>query len=227
MKAIILDAGPVISLTMNNLLWILEPLKKSFKGKFCITEAVKRELIDKPLTTKRFKFEALQVQRYIKKGILEVIKNDILKEKTLHLLNLANNSIIAKNHFVRIVQYGEISSLAALEILKAKAVVMDERTTRELIENPMGIVKLMEKKLHTKIGINKKNFSELKKEVMGIKVIRSAELAAIAYESGILDKYLMKKNKAELLDAVLWGVKIDGCSITNEEIEKIKKMEEV
>ena len=61
MKSLIFDAGPIISLATNNLLWILEPLKNKFDGKFYLTDAVKRELVDRPLETKKFKFEAIQV----------------------------------------------------------------------------------------------------------------------------------------------------------------------
>ena len=225
MKALILDAGPVISLTMNNLLWILGPLQKEFNGKFYITEAVKKELIDKPLATKRFKFEALQAQHFIKKKVLNIVESYPLKQKTLHLLELANNSLFAKNHPVRIVHYGEMSSLAACILMNASAVSIDERTTRELVECPEGLTRLMESKTHTKIEVDKKNFSELKKEIAGIKVIRSAELVTIAYELGLLDKYAIRSDRAELLDAILWGVKIDGCSINKEDIDRIKKLE--
>ena len=71
MKTIVFDTGPIISLTMNNLLWILEPLKSISNANFYITNPVKKELVDNPLNkTKRFKFEALQVLHYIENGIL-------------------------------------------------------------------------------------------------------------------------------------------------------------
>ena len=42
------DAGPVISLVMSRLAWLLPDLKKQFGGKFYITPAVKNELVDRP-----------------------------------------------------------------------------------------------------------------------------------------------------------------------------------
>ena len=51
MKSIVFDAGGIISLTINDLLWLLEPLKKRFKGDFYISKAIKKEIVDKPLTT--------------------------------------------------------------------------------------------------------------------------------------------------------------------------------
>ena len=70
MKSIILDSGPIISLALNNLLWLFEKVKTDYKINFYITESVKKELVDIPITKKRFKFEALQVMNLIKKGTL-------------------------------------------------------------------------------------------------------------------------------------------------------------
>ena len=72
MKTIVFDSGPIISLAMKNLLWTLEPLKKEFGGEFYIPYGVKKELIDKPLQGKKYKFEALQVLRLINLGSLKV-----------------------------------------------------------------------------------------------------------------------------------------------------------
>ena len=82
MKTILLDAGPIISLTTNNLLWIIEKLKANF----AITEGVKRELVDRPLGTRRFKFEALQVQSLVEKKTISVIKDDAVVKKAQEFL---------------------------------------------------------------------------------------------------------------------------------------------
>src|SRR3989338_258473 len=140
MKSLIFDAGPVISLAMNNLLWVLEPLKKKFNGKFYITEAVRKELVDRPLETKKFKFEAIQVQRLIENGVLDIIDNNFIREKTPSLLNTANEIFKAYNNYIKIVHYAEMSVIAAATTLSADAVVIDEKTTRFLIENPKMIV---------------------------------------------------------------------------------------
>ena len=46
MNTLFFDTGPVISMTMNHILWVLRPLKKQFNGNFFITDFVKKELID-------------------------------------------------------------------------------------------------------------------------------------------------------------------------------------
>lgn len=52
MKALIFDSSSIITLALNDLLYILEPLKAKFKGEFYITEDVKREVIDRPFREK-------------------------------------------------------------------------------------------------------------------------------------------------------------------------------
>ena len=227
MKSLIFDAGPIISLATNNLLWILEPLKREFDGKFYITEAVKRELVDRPLETKKFKFEAIQVEKLIEDGILEVINNNLIMEKTPRLLKIANEIFKAYDYSMRIVHFAEISVIAAAVSINADAIVIDEKTTRFLIENPKMIIEILRKTLHTPISINENNLKEFNLFVKGIKAIRSIELVAIAYEHGLLDSYVTKipNAKKNLLESVLWGVKLNGCAVSEDEIEQILRLE--
>ena len=188
MKNIVFDTGPIISLTVNNLLWILEPLKKLYSGDFCIPESVKKELIDRPLETKRFKFEALQVLRYVDEGIIKIIRNDDTKHETLKLLEIANNCFKAHGHHINIVHYAEMAGLACCLKLNSDAFVVDERTTRVLVESPDKLVNILRNKLHTQIETNKANLKEFKNMTKGIKLIRSAEIVTVAYEKKMLDK---------------------------------------
>ena len=227
MKSMVFDAGPIISLAMNDLLWLLEELKKSFKGEFYISVTVKEELVDKPLSTKKFKFEALQVLKCINDGILTVITNDEIKKTTLHLLDLANNSFKAYNNPIRIVHQGEIEGLASSLFLESGAFVVDERTTRILIENPKRLWDILKNSLHTKIDVNENNLSEFQSITKATNVIRSVELVTVAYELGLLNKYLanIENPKRTLLESVLWGVKLNGCAVSRREIDEIIKLE--
>ena len=57
----------------NNLLDIFEQLKKKFKGNFIISNAVKKEVIDHPMKTRKYKLEAIMIS--------DLIQNNILKTK--------------------------------------------------------------------------------------------------------------------------------------------------
>ena len=229
MKNIIFDSGPVISLTTSNLLWMLEELKKKFNGSFVITTGVKRELVDKPLETRRFKFEALQVQSLIEKNVLTVIKDEAVTQKAQQLLNLANTILSAHGQNIKIVQIGEMETLAAAILYKADAIIIDERITRTILENPHGLHLLMEKRLHMQLKHNEKALHQFEEQTRNIIVLRSIELVTMAYELGILDKYIVKIPNArrELLESTLWGVKLNGCSATDDEIDMIVKTEKV
>ncbi len=227
MKSLIFDAGPIISLATNNLLSLLAPLKQEFNGKFYITKAVKRELVDRPLETKKFKFEAIQVERLIENQVLEIVDNNFIREKTSRLLDTANGIFKAYNNDIKIVHYAEISVITAALSLNSNAVVLDEKTTRFLIENPRMILEILKKTLHTPISINENNLKEFKNTTRGIKAIRSIELVTVAYERGLLDNYItnMPDARKKLLESVLWGVKLNGCAVSEEEIEQIVRLE--
>ena len=227
MKSLIFDAGPVISLATNNLLWILEPLKKKFNGKFYITEAVKHELVDRPLETKKFKFEAIQVEKLVENDVLEIVDNEFIKEKTPQLLGTANQIFKAYDYYMRIVHFAEMSVIAAAVNINSEAIVIDEKTTRFLIENPRMIAEILKRTLHTPISINENNLNEFKNNAKNIKAIRSIELVTVAYEHGVLDNYITKIPDARknLLEGVLWGVKLNGCAVSRDEIDQIVRLE--
>ncbi|MCX6709962.1 MAG: hypothetical protein NTV63_03370 [Candidatus Woesearchaeota archaeon] len=229
MKSLIFDASAVISITMNNLLWMLSELKKHFEGEFCICREVKSEIVDNPLNTKRFEFDALQVLQSINSGILSVREMEDAKRLSFQLLDLANHSFRAKGSWINIVHKGEIESLATCILMKSDAFVVDERTTRLLIESPRALKDLLQSKLHSRIDLNRQNLHKFAELSRGVKVIRSVELATIAFEKGILDQYLLPNGKEDpkrvLLDAVLWSLKLKGCAIPKSEINEIVEME--
>ena len=225
MKAIVFDSGPVISLTVNNLLGLLTSLKERYNGCFSITDSVRKELIERPLETKKFKFEALQVLRCIKFDVLTVHESP--RDLTIKLLDLANKAYIAKGNCVQVVHYAEMSSLAAAILNEADAFVVDERNTRLLLEEPERLAEILSRRLHTEKKVNKKNLDELRRLAKGIRLIRSVELITVSFEMGLLDKYVVDIPNARktLLEAVLWGVKLNGCSVSEEEIDEILKIE--
>ena len=126
MKSIVFDTGPIISLSMNNLLWILEVLKEKYGGRFYITSKVKEELIDRPLQTKKYRLEAVQVLPLISKGVLEVYDSKNLKKNSMELMDIANESYKAKNNWIKILHPAEMEVIAAALELNSDAIVVDE-----------------------------------------------------------------------------------------------------
>ncbi len=218
MKTLVFDTGPVISLVTDNLLWILEELKKRFQVDFIISHSVKEELVNNALATKKFAFEGMLINTYINKKVLNLSS---LSVNINNLENCANNIFFAQNKPLQLLQKGELASLLLYKKINADALVVDERTTRLLIEDDGKLKKLLENKLHCKIKVNNENLKLFKDLTKDIKIIRSSELLFIAYENGLFDKFRAEFTKKELLSSVLWGTKLRGCSISEEEINKI------
>jgi predicted nucleic acid-binding protein len=230
-KNIIFDTGPIISFTLNELLWLLDILKERFDGDFIIPGSVRYELITRPLRTKRFMFEAIRVNDKINEGTLKVVEDKKIAAKGKQLTDWVNNSFKAKDKSLEIVHKAEMESVAAALILDSSALVVDERTTRMAIEEPYELKKLLEKRLHTDVIINEKILKKFKEATKGLKIIRSVELVTVAYNMGLLDKYVIangkidKKMKQVLLKSVLWALKLNGCAISKKNIDDIIKLE--
>ncbi|MCL6500681.1 MAG: hypothetical protein K6T16_01455 [Candidatus Pacearchaeota archaeon] len=217
MKALIFDSSSIVSLTLNDLLYLLKPLKKLFGGEFYITEAVKYEIIDRSLDIKRFELEALMIKALIEEGVLKVFKTEFLKGETKKLLNIANNTFKVDGEGIRIIHEGEASCLALYNYLPTgkKAIVIDERTTRMLCEKPENLHKLFERKLHRPIQANTVNYSFFNR----FKIIRSAELSYVAYKHGMIK---LPAKPGQAIEAVLYALKYKGCAISREEISVAK-----
>lgn len=224
MKAIIFDASSLISLAINGLFEEIRGLKSIFDGKFIITEEVKKEAIDSPLKIRRFQLEALKIKQLLDEKVFEMpeslaIKSSEISKRSQEILNLTNSSFIGDGKAVHLIDSGEASCLAVSEIATRKGIKnvisIDERTMRMLIEKPENLKELLEKKIHVDIKIEYEKLKTLGE----FKIIRSTELAYIAYK-----KKIIKIKGENVLSAVLYGLKLNGASITEDEINEMKRL---
>lgn len=224
-KAIIFDAGALISLSINGLTNELPKLKNIFNGSFLITQQTKAEVIDKPLTIKSFELEALRTKKLLDEGVLELadsfgFNNSEIEAKAKEIMDVANSFFNSNKGQVNLIHFGEASCLALSKILSEKniknVIAIDERTTRMLIEKPENLRELLNRKLHTNIIPVKQNFGYFK----DFRVIRSAELMYVAWKKGLIEL----EDGVSILDALLYALKSKGCAISQEEIEEIKKL---
>jgi predicted nucleic acid-binding protein len=223
-KVIIFDASTLISFAMACLYGEFRKLKQNFNGKFLITQDVKMEVIDKPLTIKRFQLEALKIQQLMDDEILEIadslgINNKEISGKTFEMMEIANSSFVAKGKEMKLIDKGEASCLALSQILTRKnienVVAIDERTMRLFCENPKRLKKYLEKKMNTSVKSKKNNFEIFN----GFKIIRSIELIYIAYKKGLVGRHNKK-----WLTSLIYALRFKGCSISNEELDEIQSM---
>jgi predicted nucleic acid-binding protein len=221
-KILIFDSSSIISLALNNLLYLLSNLRKKYNVRFVITQDVKQEIIDKPLRIRRYELEALMIRELLNNDVLRLhsIDNKKIVRETTKIMKIANRTFRADNRFMKIISRGEASCFALSRMLRNKGMksilVIDERTARMLAEKPENLHSLLEKKLHREIKPEIKNFSYFS----GFKIIRSAELCYIAYKQGLVGI----KDGKQLIDALLYAVKYKGCAISNQEIEEVKRL---
>ncbi len=230
-KVLIFDASTLITLVMNGLTEELRSLKKIFNGKFIITNEVKKEIVDKPITIARFKLEALRLKQLIDESVLEMplsvkVKEEEISKEANKILSIANNIFAGQvkgeklSKTIRIIDLGEASCLALSKILTQKGIknilAVDERTTRMLGEKPENLQQLLERKLRSRIDLKEKNFEFFK----GFNFIRSSELVYVANKKG-----LVKLKNHVVLGALLYAVKFKGCAISMDEIKEMIKLD--
>ena len=238
-KNIVFDTGPIINFASSGILPKLTGLKKHYSGDFLITNSVEKELIDRPLATKKFRLEAFQVLKEIRKGTLKDFDDESIDRMSRELLDVANSTFKAKGHWIRIVSFAEMSVLASAIELGSELVVIDERTTRLLVEDIDSLAAILERKLHTKVSVDEQKKKLFSNMTRGIKVIRSVELAVLAYDYGLFDEYTLDGNDLEsagishhkfenpklaVLESLLWAIKLNGCSVTTQELARIIKV---
>jgi hypothetical protein len=223
-KAIVFDSGTLISFSMNGLTDLIKDLKGIFKGKFLITAEVKREVIDTPLRIKNYELEALKIKQLLDQGTLEMpsslgIKDEEITGKTNKILDVANTFFVGNGRDIHLLDVGEASALALSRILTEKGIknilAIDERTTRMIVEKHENLRNFLEKKIHVRIKVNHENL----KFFDGFRIVRSAELAYVAYKKG-----LVKIKDKSVLDALLYAMKFKGAAISGDEIEEIKRL---
>ncbi len=223
-KAIIFDASTIISFAMTCMYEELRKLKQNFNGHFIITQDVKREIIDKPMKIPKFQLEGIKIQGMVDEGIFEFpevigIKDSEIKKETKQVMNLANNSFLDNRGAIKLISDGEASCIALSKILNKKKfpniLAIDERTMRSICETPESLKKHLEKRMHTKVSIKKENLTYFKE----FKIIRSVELAYMAYKKELLS--IRGKNA---LVPIINALRFKGCSISNEDIAKFKKI---
>ena len=223
-KYLIFDSGVLINLAQSCLLSIFRDLNKTFQGEFIIPDTVKYETIDHPIKIKKFGWGAMRIKALLDDEIIklpeteELVTEKELREKTNEVMDRINNAFSSDGKSIHLVERGESECLALSLLLSERkienAVVIDERTARMVCEDPEKLQKLMSEKLEAKLELKENGLKEFQK----IKVLRSPELMYIAYKKGLIDSDTHK------LEAMLYGLKFGGCSISEKEVQAIKKM---
>ncbi len=224
MKDIIFDSSSIISLTSINLLSVLSELKKREKVNFLITQGVYDEVIIPGEKNYRFGWSSEQIQNSIDSGLLGVKKLTPPQEKEyVFFEDLVNNILSTKYGPIQILQKGELESIIFLAGLTDKKLFcIDELITRELIDDPKRLKSILDKRYKTTLYMDETKLTKFKEYIGGVKVIRSVDLTAYAFNKDYFKQYGTNKD-THLIKSLLYALKDNGCAVLYEEIENYVK----
>ncbi len=225
MESLVFDSSTLISISSNCMLGVLNRLRKDFDVEFLIGPSVMTETIERAIYSKKFRTEGFRLLELVKSGVLKVFEHKGLRKATDEVLKCSNSIYKAKDNYVQIIQRGEAEALAISRLRGASSIAVDERTTRLLIEDPESLLKHLGKKLHTNVEIDSAGLRRLESCIIKSKIIRSTEIIAFAFEKGYFRGFETKvvldieDRRYKILEGLLWGLKLEGCSISESEIK--------
>ncbi|MEM4165841.1 MAG: hypothetical protein QW153_03055 [Candidatus Bilamarchaeaceae archaeon] len=217
-RYVVCDSGSLITLTASCASDLLYFYKNKFDITFVIPPSVEEEVVLYPLRKgiKKYMQSALKIKKAIEDKVIVIMRVDELMHVRDHLLNVGNNLFYARGKPLHLVDVGETEMIALAKEIDAESIVLDERTTRMLIEAPFRLKEHMEDELKVNIMVNKTNMEDFSKYTRGLNAFRSSELLILGYENGFFSKY--GDLEKEMLEATLYSFRFNGCSISFDEI---------
>jgi predicted nucleic acid-binding protein len=188
--------------------------------RFVVTPKVYEEIISKPSGSRRFALESMRIQRLITSGAVVVQSSGSnLRDR---ILGAANRVYRIKGRELKIIHPAEAEAIALAGEIEAEALMVDERTTRLLMENPYELKELLSYRNRVEVVVDESWLRKLKDILPNVPVIRSAELIAVAYERGLLTRMYDVEDK-RVFEAALAALKFSGCAISWDEIGEYQK----
>ncbi len=219
----ICDSSTLIALAETCTLPALYHLKQSAGARFLVPPAVGYETMQHPEHIKRFAFSAFKIEKVKDDGVLEMTEPKNLGQRTRDIMQRANSVFSVNGQALKVLHAGEAECLAVYLENKAKAVLVDEKTTRLLIEDPLLLRDSLQQEYHGRAKMNDSALDALKAATKGMVAVRSTEILAMAYEDGFFKGY--GKNEVEAFHASLYALRNAGCSITTKELLEYQQIQ--
>jgi len=220
---VVCDSSSIITLAEVCLLDVLSEMSRS-GVKFYIPMGVKKEIVDTPISTKSFRFEAVRISNLIEKGVLTLIDKENVSAEAREIggkiMAVANSVFSCEGRPIHLIDYGECDALGLALSIGCETILVDEKTTRLLIENPDALRQSLESRMGKRVDVSKAKLSELSSVLSGLSAIRSAEIVSVAFEGGLFRKVCCSANGKDVLFGALVAIKENGCSISEKEIEE-------
>ncbi|MEM3363980.1 MAG: hypothetical protein QXS93_00530 [Candidatus Micrarchaeia archaeon] len=219
-NSVVCDSSSLISLAESCQLDVLSFLKQHMYGDFIYPRTVRIESMERPLGMREHALRAFRLMDYEKSGAIKFVDYDVSR-KMREIMDIANSIFSVAGRPIQLVDDGEAAQVALAIEFGINTILIDERTTRTLIEAPFRHKEHLEREFRKPVRMNDALMDEFNSLTRGLKIIRSSEIILLAYKYGYFDHYGELKSKA--LEGALYGVKLCGCSISFEEIDEIMR----
>jgi predicted nucleic acid-binding protein len=217
-KAVI-DTGTMITLSGTCLMNVFKNFVRANKIDLMISNTIAQESVWNPINNKKFALNAARIKYAISEQIVKTVPKDSqISFEMEKILKIANHIYFTQHGPLTIIQAGEAEALALAKIYNSKAMFIDERTTRSLIENPLRLKQVLERRQEETVKINQENLDAIKGMFPTLKMFRSVDIIALAFEQDLFDHELAH-GKLEL-EAALWAAKFNGCAVSENEINE-------
>jgi len=222
MTQIVVDSSSLITLSGNCFIKLLKHLTEQEKISFLMPESVYYESVQKPIKIKRFELNAVRIRDIVEEGYLKLIRTTPNIKKTMEELSTVSANIYnVKGKNFRLIDLGEAETLALMKEINSELLLIDERTTRMLIEEPQNVLEFLQRRHRCNVEFDNDSIQKFSNLFGKIKIIRSTELIALSYENGCFAKEMHRTKQA--LEAALYAAKFAGCAVSFEEIKSFLK----
>jgi hypothetical protein len=212
----------LISLSETCLIDCLRFLKKETRVNFLVTPAVKHEIVSRPIQIPEYAFSAVRLKKLLEDGIADVVSVPDLAQKTKRVLSVANKVYSVAGTPLEVLHEGEAESLAVFQGIDASALLVDEKTTRLMVENPLKLRERISGEYRHGVQFNEGPLREWREIAKDLTILRSSELLAVAGECGFFDDYGGSADEA--LNAAFIALRNAGCSLTSDELREYREM---
>jgi predicted nucleic acid-binding protein len=193
-------------------------LKQRMGAKLLIPPSVYDESIARPLKVWRYEFSAVRIMKAFQDKVLELVEAPELDKEAKAIVDSANALFEVDGKPLKILHEGEAQCLAALALAPNAALLVDEKTTRLLIEAPELLLKTLKSEYSGEVKIKEDVLEDLRAITLGTRALRSSEVLAIAGRRGYFSSY--GKISDEAFHASLAALKSAGCSISFDELKE-------
>ena len=217
----ICDSSSLISLVETCNLSALNFLKEKKKASFLVPPAVVYEIIENPLHIHRYAFAALRLKRALREGVLQPFEIPALGQKTREILQFSNNIFSVNGAPLKILHPGEAECLAGYAATSASGIVVDEKTTRLLIESPQILLESLRDEYGNGVKVSQSSLNQLRQRIESFTALRSTEILAVAFENGYFEPF--KEDEADAFHSATYALRQAGCSITSAELAEYER----